>query len=208
MDWARRPLEQAGVVGRVFGDQQHRLGKPGIAQLLVDQGRELQVEVIFVRTARARGARLARRVPDIDDDAERLAVAGRIARGVALGGDCGRLAGGVAVGGCGRRRLGDCFNSGRGRPGHLDRARFGRLAEHRDGLRADECACGQQNLGTRKRRDTSHEVPQPPAPGSPQGRRLGSQNGPFPWLFGGVRRPQPVDDRGNRGFRALCLIFQ
>ena len=83
----------------VRGDQQHGLGEPGVTQLLVDQRRKLQVEVILVGAARALGARIAGRMPDIDDDAEGVAVAGRLAGRLGLGGGRrGRLLGRLGFG--------------------------------------------------------------------------------------------------------------
>src|SRR5262245_19282174 len=76
---ARYALEQA-LPGLPIRDQQNRLGKACIAQFLLDELCEPEVEFIFVDAARADGAGGFSSVPDIDGDPERRPIASRNGR--------------------------------------------------------------------------------------------------------------------------------
>jgi hypothetical protein len=64
-------------VSRLGGDQEDRLVEPGRGELVCDLFGETQVEFVFVDAARARRTAHHQGMPDIDDGAERMAVAGR-----------------------------------------------------------------------------------------------------------------------------------
>src|SRR5204863_8719303 len=66
------------LVSRPPADQQHSLSEASLGQLFLDQPGEAKVKVVFLGTAGAGSAGSFGRVPDIDDDAKRAALANRL----------------------------------------------------------------------------------------------------------------------------------